>query len=398
MKSECITKDEARQFLVNYHNLNGSQHYCGSEGVVQYFTKVRSIQYDPLHVVGRNADLVLQSKITDYKPELLQKLLYKEHILVDGFDKEMCIYLSEDYSRFERIRTASGMSTKNTLAHRNQLDALEILDDVRDHIRKNGAIGSKDISISMSQKNENRWGHKKLSSAALDYLYTIGELCVVNKNGTQKQYDFTDNVLPSHLLQPDPFKDEDEFLLWYIKRRIGSVGMVWDKRGGAWQGHFLSDKDKRERTLHELCEAGEIIRVYVEDINTPFYIKKGDEHHFTSSGNNNQVRFLAPLDNVLWDREMVKQLFDFEYRWEVYTPAEKRKYGYYVLPVLYGDQLIARFEPEKMNTKTPFTIKNWWWEPGMKVTNDLHDSIHTAIYNFSRYLGTECLEDYSNVI
>ncbi|MNE32107.1 hypothetical protein D3C80_1257030 [compost metagenome] len=270
---------------------------------------------------------------------------------------------------------------------------------MRDHIRKNGAIGSKDISISMSQKNENRWGHKKLSSAALDYLYTVGELCVVNKNGTQKQYDFTDNVLPSHLLQPDPFKDEDdEFLFWYIKRRIGSVGMVWDKRGGAWQGHFLSDKDKREQTLHELCEAGEIIRVYVEDINTPFYIKKGDEHHFTISGINNQVRFLAPLDNVLWDREMIKQLFDFEYSWEVYTAVEKRKYGYYVLPVLYGDQLIARFEPEKVKTNTPFTIKKWWWEPGKKVTDDLHDVIHRAIYEFSRYLGAECLEDYSNVI
>lgn len=396
MNSEYISKDEARRFLVNYHNLNGSQQYCGSDGVVQYFTKVRSIQYDPLNVVGRNADLVLQSRIKDYKPEMLQNLLYKEHRLVDGFDKEMCIYISEDYSRFERIRSASGMSTKSTLTYRNQLDALEILDEVRDYIHKNGAIGAKDISI--GQNKESGWGHRKLSSAALDYLYTIGELCVVNKNGTQKQYDFTENVLPSHLLKPDPLTDENEFLRWYMKRRIGSTGLVWDKNGGAWQGHFLSNKVKREQILKELCDAGEITRLFVEDIRTPFYIQKGDEHYFSNTGSHKLVKFLAPLDNVLWDREMVKLLFDFEYRWEVYTPADKRKYGYYVLPVLYGDQLIARFEPEKMKTNTPFTIKNWWWEPDAPITNELHEAIQSAIYDFSRYLGIECLVDYSKVI
>jgi uncharacterized protein YcaQ len=296
---------------------------------------------------------------------MLQKLLYSEHILVDGFDKEMCIYLAEDYSRFERIRYANGFAAKNTMACRNQLEALDILDTVRNYIAANGPTGAKDISV--GQKIENRWGPKKLSSAALDYLYTTGELCVVNKNGTQKSYDFTGNVLHSQLINMvDPFKNEEDFLGWYIRRRIGSVGIVWDKNGGAWQGHYLSDKEKREKTLNRLLEEGEIIQVYVADIKTPFYLKKEDLHLFMSTTGQEQVKFLAPLDYMLWDREMIKQIFNFEYSWEVYTPVCKRKYGYYVLPVLYGNKLIARFEPDKVLKNVPFSIRNWWWEPDVK--------------------------------
>lgn len=92
MNNAMLSKEDAREFLVNYHNLNGSQNYCGLSGVLKYFKKVGSIQYDPLNVVGRNADLVLQSRIINYNKEMLQDLLYKEHTLVDGFDKEMYNY------------------------------------------------------------------------------------------------------------------------------------------------------------------------------------------------------------------------------------------------------------------------------------------------------------------
>ena len=387
MHTETISKEEARLFLIQYHNLNNSQPYCGKEGILSYFEKVGSIQYDPLNVVGRNADLVLQSKITDYKPNLLQDLLYKERDLVDGWDKEMCIYLTSQYSRFERIRQTRTDLIKYTLEYRGQLAVFDILDEVRNSIKSRGALSSKDLSIGEIRKD--RWGPKKLSSAALDYLYTKGELSIVNKSGTQKLYDFTENVFNEDITEPFPFQDDEDFLSWYVKRRIGSVGMLWDRRGGAWQGYYLYDKALREKTLNNLLEAGSILRFQVEDLKASFYVRKQDLSYFQSGSNKTVAKFLAPLDNFLWDRDMISKLFGFDYSWEVYLPVEKRKYGYYVLPVLYGNQLIARFEPNQARKGSEFSIKNWWWEKDVAVTSDMKEAISIAVNDFCSYLEAE---------
>ena len=391
-----ISKEEARSFLINYHNLNQAREYEGVDGVIQCFEQMKSIQYDPLNVVGRNADLVLQARVNEYQSDMLYDLLYQKHLLIDGVDKEMCIYQTKEFHNFDRIRKASGKRTKDTLAHRGQLDALDILDDVREYVKQHGLTSSNDLSIGESK--ESRWGHKKLSSAALDYLYCIGELSVKEKRGVHKYYDFTENVVPKKILEQEDYKNNEEFLEWYIKRRIQSVGLLWNKSGGAWQGHFLSDKKLRETVLNELVYKDELLVIHIEGIDSPFYLSREDEQFFLSNSNKSHVKFLAPLDNLLWDREMINQIFGFEYRWEVYTPIVKRKYGYYVLPVLYGNQLIARFEPERCREGEPFTIKNWWWEQGVIITDEMLEQIQRAIGDFARYLSIPCQDCYRNVI
>jgi len=390
-----ISLEEARSFLVNYHNLNEVKEYRGIDGIIQCFRQIKSIQYDPLNVVGRNADLVLQSRVRAYEPYMLYDLLYRQHKLIDGFDKEMCIYETNEYTSFTRIRKANVERAKATLAYRGQLDALNILEEVRDYIRKNGMTSSKDLSIGESRVS--RWGHKKLSSAALDYLYSRGELAIKDKKGTQKYYDFTENIIPKELLKGDNFLEDEEFLEWYIKRRIQCVGLLWDKRGGAWQGHYLSDKNTREKVINHLVDKKKLQVVYIEGIDTPFYFPYEAECYFNYP-NKGHVKFLAPLDNMLWDRDMINKIFNFDYRWEVYTPVDKRKYGYYVLPVLYGTKLIARFEPCKSKKDEPFMIKNWWWEPGIKVTDVMLDQIHSSIKDFARYLSVPCKDSYTNII
>ncbi|TCL57985.1 hypothetical protein EDD76_10799 [Kineothrix alysoides] len=391
-----ISMEEARSFLVNYHNLNQARNLKGIEGVKQCFRQMKSIQYDPLDVVGRNADLVLQARVSGYEPGMLYELLYQRHELIDGFDKEMCIYATNEFGKFKKIRAASGESAKRTMAYRGQLDALNVLDDVREHVKTYGPTGSKDISIGESRAC--RWGHKKLSSAALDYLYCIGELSVREKRGVQKYYDFTENVVPKVILGQEEFESDRKFLEWYIKRRVQSVGLLWNKRGGAWQGHFLSDMKMREEVLNYLVDIGELQMVLIEGIASPFYMACEDKKFFDVSLDKKYVKFLAPLDNMLWDREMIKKIFDFDYRWEVYTPVDKRKYGYYVLPVLYGNQLVARFEPEKHKKDEPFSIKNWWWENGVTITDELLEQTQHAIEDFARYLSVQCLGTYENAI
>lgn len=397
MKNKAeISIEEARRFLVNYHNLNRASEINGTDGVIQCFQRIKSIQYDPLDVVGRNADLVLQSRVSGYKPEMLHDLLYNQHEMIDGFDKEMCIYATNEFHHFARVRKAHSESSKATLAYRGQLGALEILDDVREYIKLNGLTSTKDLSIGESRAS--RWGHKKLSSAALDYLYCTGELCVKEKRGVQKYYDFSENVIPKELLKKADFNNDEDFLEWYIKRRIQCVGLLWNKRGGAWQGHYLSDIKIREEVLKRLVDKNELKVIHIEGIEAPFYYPYEAECFFNTFEDKNYVRFIAPLDNILWDREMTRKIFEFNYSWEVYTPVDKRKYGYYVLPVLFGSKLIARFEPEKSKKNEPFTIKKWWWEPGVTVTDEMLDQIQHSIQDFARYLSVPCKDKYPDVI
>jgi uncharacterized protein YcaQ len=98
---------------------------------------------------------------------------------------------------------------------------------------------------------------------------------------------------------------------------------------------------------------------------------------------------LAPLDNLLWDRGLIEQLFNFQYSWEVYVPAEKRKYGYYVLPVLYGSELVARFEPEQQRGTEPLKIKHWWWEEGTAVSEDMKTAVEKSLERFCNYIEAE---------
>ena len=386
---EKISNKTARDFLVNYHNLNGNGKLSGSDGVLQYMQKVRCIQFDPLNVVGRNPDLVLQSRIKNYRPELLFDLLYKDRTLLDAADKMISIIPLEDYPAMARIRKSTVDQLKDILTWRKSLGALDLLDEIKDFIQKNGPQPANKINIG-ENVDSGKWGHKKLSSAALDYLYHSGELGISTKLKTHKVYDLSKNLYPKEILKAkDPFKSEHDFIKWYLKRRIGAVGMVWNKNGGTWLGFYVSDSKVRTKVMQELVEEKELLEYQVEGSKEIFYIRKEDESLVGKPAKNNVAQFIAPLDNLIWDRGMIKELFDFEYTWEVYTPASKRKFGYYVLPVLYKNQFVARFEPEPNKGKTPLKIKNWWWEPDVNVTDEMRDAIKNAFTRFCKYLDAQ---------
>ncbi|MDE7400396.1 MAG: winged helix DNA-binding domain-containing protein [Oscillospiraceae bacterium] len=377
--------------LCRYHNLDGAEELSGQDGVKTIMRRIHSIQYDPLNVVSRNADLVLQARVKDYKEQYLYDLLYKEHELVDGYDKEMCIYNSEDFSRFGFVRKEFCKRVVLTLEYRNQTGALDILDEVKNFVSQHGITGTKDISIGETGKSS--WGHRKLSSAALDYLFNSGELCVADKRGTQKYFDLTERVLRGEFLQYDSNMTMEDFLEWYTERRIQSVGFVWNKPGGAWQGCFFSEKDIRTSALQSLLEKNKIEEIQIEGIKESFYVSSNLKKHMDSQASDTYVRFIAPLDNIMWDRQMLESLFDFTYRWEVYTPAAKRKFGYYVLTVLYNGRFVARFEPEPVNKAGAFIIKNWWWESGINPNKDMKEAITKEMTNFANFLGVDNSKD-----
>ena len=148
--------------------------------------------------------------------------------------------------------------------------------------------------------------------------------------------------------------------------------------------------------MKRLTEQGRALEVKVEDIKQPLYMRAEDrntlETVMESEAPPSRAAVLAPLDNLLWERELVKHLFDFDYTWEVYKPVAERRYGYYVLPVLCGDRFIARFEPARNKKTGDLIIKNWWWEPGIEPSGEMRAALRDCFERFKGYLGTDTIK------
>lgn len=396
MEKIYLSKEQLRKFLIVYQGLHYPKQFKSYTAIKEFVKRVGCLQYDPLNVVGRNIDLILQSRIENYKPNMLEKLMYVDRELIDGWDKMMSIYCTEDWAYFERIRNRRKSELEELLKRRNSSEAITYVDIVKKYISENGAcLPSK---IDLGETKLCGWGHGKFSSATMDYMFNIGILGVKEKKNVQRVYDLIENVLPKEVLQmKDPFDNDRSFYKWYFKRRIGSIGLYWDRNGGGWLGHFVSEKKLRNEILQELCDEGELLRVDVEGVNENFYIRAEDSHILAESEHNfhKKATILAPLDNLLWDRKLVKDIFNFEYSWEVYVPVAKRKYGYYVLPVLYGDKIIARFEPEIHRGDAPLVIKKWWWEDKNAVNDEVIHEVYDCFARFCAFLESSGLSDES---
>jgi len=353
--------------------------------VMDVFNRLGSIQYDPLDVVTQNASLVLQSRVKNYHTALLSELLYGEHVLMDGWDKMMSIFPSQDFNRFSLLRQEMQRQLKQTVSWRDQSHSLDYLDEVHTYVRHHGACTGKDISFSGTKKGS--WGPSRISSIALDYLFHSGQLSVTSRKGSIKHYDLSERVLPQSAIKAEGLSDKEMFLRWYVLRRIGSLGLLWNKSGGGWLGPFIEKKDIRTPVLNTLLEEDRIVRVLVKDVAEPFFCYPEHIDLFESDPVDGCVRFLAPLDNMLWDRNMIKTLFGFAYTWEVYIPPAKRKYGYYVLPILCGEHFLGRMEPERYRHGNKFVVKNLWLESSISMTKTKKAALSAALQDFSEYLA-----------
>jgi hypothetical protein len=146
--------------------------------------------------------------------------------------------------------------------------------------------------------------------------------------------------------------------------------------------------------LTRLVGQGDAVAVALEDVpKRVFFVRTADLPTLDAVQDQDspqpQAAFIAPLDNLIWNRILIGLIFGFDYTWEVYTPAAKRKYAHYVLPVLYGDRFVARFEPAFDKKTREFTIANWWWEVGVRPDDAMRAALADCLSEFARYLDAD---------
>ena len=386
-----ISKKQARQFILCKQGLTGTHRFVGKEGAYEYIRQAGCIQYDPVDVCGKNAELTLQSRVKGFTKKMLYELLYEDRKLADYADKELSIWPVEDWPYFTSYRERSRKLGK-TFKGLKKLEKQALA-----YIGENGPVCSDTLPIEgeifwhSSMHWSGNWQKKSPAArSVLEQLYTDGELIIHHKKGSRKYYDLAKRYLPEELLDAaDPCKKEEDFLCWRVLRRIGAVGLLWDKNSTAYLGIDIN-AEKRKKILDKLTIKGKIIPVTVEGIKQTFYLRSEDEALLNEVINGSadlkpRMAFMAPLDPLFWDKSLIQALWDYKYSWEIYTPADKRKYGYYTLPILYGDSFVGRIEAVADRKEAVLRVKGLWWEEGVRMTKKLDTALQSTLKRFAKF-------------
>lgn len=384
-----LTNRKARQFLLLKHGLLGEYQFAGKEGVLDFVRQVGCIQYDPIDVCGKNAELVLQSRIKGFTKNMLDELLYKDRYLIDYPDKNLAIIPLEDWPYFERYRQAARQHAKRYPGIE------ELTEQVRVHIHNHGALSSDDLQLdgNFSWQSAIHWSSgNNTSRSVLEQMYSTGELIIHHKKGTRKYYDIAEKYIPPNLLNAsEPLKAELDHHKWRVLRRIGAVGLLWNRASDAWLNIWGMKAEQRNEVFRQLLDEARIVAIAVEQLKDTLYCRAEDLPLIEAVLQNPEPKFrcelIAPLDNLIWDRKLISELFGFDYTWEIYTPAIKRKFGYYVLPLLYGESLIGRAEIIAERKTGTLVVKNIWYENGIQPTKQLRTAINHCFQHFALFNG-----------
>lgn len=378
-----LTKRQARRFLLLRHGLLGKKQYKGKEGVLAFLQKLRILQYDPVNICGRSPELSLLARVDGYRPDYLWELLYKDRLLVDHYDKCMCILPIEDFKALRRIRDNYSIYGRR----REQIEPA--IPHVLELAQQLPHISAKEIGI--KDKIEWPWGATSVGRAAAERLYFEGQLVVHHKDGVVRHYTLAEKVGLEHEIHaPDPHPAEDDFYKWIVRRRLYAVGMMENRPGDGFLGIPGWSAAVRKAAFAALEAEGFIFPVLVEG--KVWYIDSRDRGTLEAACDPElkvppRCALIAPLDSLIWDRRTIQTLFGFDYKWEIYTPEPQRKYGAYVLPVVYRDAIVGRIEPVADRKRGVLEVRNFWPEEGFEPTKAFLQALERELKLLARFNG-----------
>ena len=362
-----IDIDTARRFILGKQGLWPGRRWQGSEGVARAMREIEYLQLDPLQIIARSHDITLHSRVLDYTPGLWEEVTYQQRRFFDWGGWLAARPMDElPHWRvvMRREREHGGRLRKMAVEH---ADAIV---EMRDILQERGTVSNRDFKMASRRRTQNYRGRKD-SALALYYLWRTGEVMTHHRENFERVYALTEAVAPAHLIRESDEAEAERFLL---KKDVGFSGL--SRLSRAQDSFSLGSPSGTIKQMREaLLADGDLIEVQVEGWKTLHYALASDVELLgdlnagrvpkawtpLETTTTEEVLFLAPLDPVS-ARGRAKILFGFDYVWEVYKPKEKRKFGYYTLPVLWRDRLVARFDSKLDRTTNTFIILGLWLE------------------------------------
>lgn len=342
--------------------------------VLSTIRRMHVLQIDTIHVVARSPYLVLWSRLGDYQQMWLDELLAEGH-LFEYWSHEACFLPIEDYPLYRSLmlnRIHNGWLRANTWVDENR----EQVERMLAFVRERGEVRSSDFVRNDGQKGT--WWNWKPEKITLEMLHTVGELMIARRHNFQRIYALREQVLPDwDDTQVLPIEEVHRTRALRAVQALGVTTAVWAA------DYFRTAKRDSQPLLETLADEGALMRVEVEDWSAPAYIHPDNiplaQAAMDGSLKPTVTTLLSPFDPLVWDRQRASTLFHFDYKIECYTPAAKRRYGYFSLPILHRGKLIGRLDPKAHRKEGIFEIKALHLEPGIAWDSALVDDLAQAI-------------------
>ena len=392
-----IDIDIARRFILGKQGLWPGRRWRGLKGTEKAMRAVEYLQLDPLQIIARSHDIQLYSRVLDYSPGMWETLAYDRRKFFDWGGWLAVRPMDElPYWRVVMQRERDEHGRIHEMAREHAAAIVEM----REVLKERGTVSNRDFEMAKRTRTQSYRGRKD-SALALYYLWRTGEVMTHHRERFERVYALTKTVAPADLIYESSEEETNSFLL---RKEVGFNGLARLKRVA---DSFLRGVpfEKAKQIVEEMLANEEIIEVNVEGWKEPQFALGSDAKLLRdlSAGRVpkawtpletttlEEAVFLAPLDPVS-ARGRAKVLFGFDYIWEVYKPAHLRKFGYYTLPVLWGDRLVARFDSKLDRTTNTFVILGLWLEdPSLGKNEAFAEALACGFERFVKFLGANRL-------
>ncbi|MCA9955730.1 MAG: YcaQ family DNA glycosylase [Anaerolineales bacterium] len=388
-----IDLNTARRFILGKQGLWPGRRWRGLDGTAQAMREIEYLQLDPLQIITRSQDITLYGRVLDYKPGLWETVTYEQRHFFD-WGGWLTVHQMANLPHWRVLMSREHLN--HGRIRRIGKEHAEAIEEMRLILRERGTVSNRDFKMKNRTRTQDYRGRKD-SALALFYLWATGEAMTHHRENFERVYALTEAVAPAHMIRESDETDAYRFL---IQKEISFLGLSRMNR----TAHGFYNRVPAEtatQIIQALLADGDIVEVKVEGRRPIHYALSKDAALLQdlsagrvpqiweplASNTTQEVTFLAPLDPVS-ARGRAKKLFGFDYVWEVYKPVEKRQYGYYTLPVLWGDQLVARFDSKFDKTTSTLVILGFWLENEALGQNEAFaEALARGFIRFTNFLG-----------
>jgi len=387
-----LSASHARRFLVARHLLAPPRSLPAEpSAVLDVVERLGSLQFDPLEVPGaRNHDLVLHARVAGYRREWCEQWLYgPDRQLIELYNKSLNLLPMHELPHYRvswrrnRAEVEGGILTEQA----------DVAKAILKRLKADGPLSTAAFS-EHAHAVDWWWAPTRASRAVMEALFVTGRIGIARREGNRRFYDLMERLVPPELLRLE--ESEEDGMTRRLLSRFRATGLTTPVGTQSEVMYSAGSTADRVRRTARLLDEGLLLPVELEGHRGMRYIIAEEEPILEATADATAlpppaVSFLAPLDPLVWDRKMLRSLWGFDYLWEVYVPEAKRRWGYYVLPILFGDRLVGRIEPRLDRKTRTLAVLGVWFEPGFEPleTPGFVPALREAVEAYRSFVGAE---------